>query len=48
MEAHAQYFLKGYSQAPGLEIVPTPWAIEAVVFEDLFSMRLHMPPHPML
>jgi hypothetical protein len=31
-----------------MESVPKPRANEAVVFEDLFTVVLHMPPHLML
>jgi hypothetical protein len=42
------YFPKGHAWPPGLETVHTPWADEAVVFEDLVSAGLRVPPHPVL
>jgi hypothetical protein len=48
LESNAQYFLKGYYQAPGTKMIPKPHANEVVVFEDFFVMGLHMPSHPML
>jgi orotate phosphoribosyltransferase len=48
MEIHARYFSKGHGRLPGAKTVPTPRANEAVVFEDLFTTGLRMPPHPVL
>jgi hypothetical protein len=45
---HGHYFPKGYAQPPGAESVPKPQADEAIVFEDFFTARLCMPPHPVL
>jgi hypothetical protein len=48
MENYTHYFPKGYDQAPGVDSVPEPRANEAIVFEDFFTARLRMPPHPVL
>jgi hypothetical protein len=45
MESYSQYFPKGYGRPPGAESVPEPRVNEAVVFEDVFAARPHMPPH---
>jgi hypothetical protein len=48
METHTRYFRKGYCWVPSMDIVLMPQAKEAVVFEDLFSVGLRMPPHSVL
>jgi hypothetical protein len=48
LEINTHYFLKGYGCLPGVGSIPSPRANEAVVFEDLFTTRLHMPLHPVL
>jgi hypothetical protein len=42
------YFVKGATWSPGPETVLEPRVDEVVVFEDLFTAVLHMPPHPVL
>jgi hypothetical protein len=42
------YFAKGYTWSPGLETVSGPRADKAMVFEDLFTVGLRMPLHPVL
>jgi hypothetical protein len=42
------YFSKGYGGRPGAESMPESRLDEAVVFKDLFTVGLHMPPHPVL
>jgi hypothetical protein len=39
---HVSYFMKGHARLPGPESVPTPRAYKVVVFEDLFSVGLHI------
>jgi hypothetical protein len=48
MESYARYFPKGHDRAPGAKFVPEPRANEVVMFEDFFTARLQMPPHPVL
>jgi hypothetical protein len=40
--------LKRYGRPPGVKYVPDPRVNEVVVFNDFFTTRLHMPPHPVL
>jgi hypothetical protein len=42
------YFSEGMGNLPGEEIVPEPKFDEAVVFEELFTADLRMPPQPVL
>jgi hypothetical protein len=48
MESYAHYFPKGYGRPPGAESLLDPRANEAAIFEDFFTTRLQMPPHPVL
>jgi hypothetical protein len=48
MENDTRYFPKGYGRAPDTESVPKPRVNEVVVFEDLFTSRIRMPPHLVL
>jgi hypothetical protein len=48
LENTDRYFSKGYGRPPGVESVPNPQTNKVVVFEDFFTVGLHMPPHPIL
>jgi hypothetical protein len=48
LETCACYFPKGYCKASGTKTVSESRANEAVVFEDLLTAGLRMPPHPVL
>jgi hypothetical protein len=48
LESFTRYFLKGFTQSPGVESVPDPQEKKDVVFEDLFNASLCIPPHPIL
>jgi hypothetical protein len=42
------YFVKDGTRSLGPEIVPEPQPNEVMVFEDLFTIELHKPPHSLL
>jgi hypothetical protein len=42
------YFAEGMGHEHGGETVLEPQANEAVIFEEFFTARLRMPPHPFL
>jgi hypothetical protein len=48
MDNYMRYFPKGHGRAPGAELVLEPRANKAVVFDEFFTVGLHMPPHPVL
>jgi hypothetical protein len=45
---HDHYFPKGYSCPLGAESMPEARLDKAVMFEDFFTARLRIPPHPVL
>jgi hypothetical protein len=48
MESYACYFPTGYGQPPSAENVSKTRANEAIIFEDFFTVGLHMPLHLVL
>jgi hypothetical protein len=48
LETHTHFLPKGYCQATSAETVPETQTNGAVVFEDLFTTGLCMPPHLVL
>jgi hypothetical protein len=48
LESSGHYFTKGYGRPPRAESVLDPRQDKAIIFEDFFTTRLHMPPHPVL
>jgi hypothetical protein len=48
LRSSGHYFSKGYGGRPGAESVPESRPDEAIVFKDLFTAGLRIPPHPVL